>query len=59
MGIKASFKAFKTVVETQQIKSSGDYTIEQLFFIGYSTVSVYSVTVTKSSSIVLFLDVVQ
>ncbi|XP_044261198.1 uncharacterized protein LOC123009135 [Tribolium madens] len=36
-GIRESYKAFKTLAETQEIKSSGNYTLEQLFFIGYGT----------------------
>ncbi|EFA05165.1 membrane metallo-endopeptidase-like 1 [Tribolium castaneum] len=36
-GIRQSYKAFESLAKAQKIKSNGNYTLEQLFFIGYGT----------------------
>lgn len=39
-GVRIAFNAFRTLAKAENITATGKYTLEQLFFIGYGTVSI-------------------
>jgi predicted metalloendopeptidase len=38
-GVREAFRAYQKVVQEEELVATGNYTLEQLFFIGYGTVS--------------------